>query len=166
MPVFEITFSEPFLIEMVRRYRCSRALARYATLLKGGLGLCLIALILVCVLAKTYIGASVISVFLALLLFSRRFDEFIIARRFRKSPYRDERIRIQLSADGFTATGTKSNAQLSWAVFTKALRFDDGFLLFQGPGVFNWLPVRAITEGTAAGAEELIRTNVSDYKLA
>jgi hypothetical protein len=164
MPVFDITFSEPFLIEMVRRYRRSKTLARYATLLKAFLGVCLVGLIVICVLVKTYVGASVLSVFLALLILAHRLDEWFVRRRFRKSPYRDERIRIQRSADGLTANGTKSNVQLSWAVFTGARRLEDGFLLFQGPGVFNWLPITAMTEGTAEKAEELIRTNVSDHK--
>lgn len=166
MPAFEITFSESFLVEMFRRHRRSRKLALYATLLKGFLGLCLIGLTVMCVLAKTYVGASVICVFLALLVFAYRIDELLLRQRFRKSPYHDERIRIQLSAGGFTANSTKSNVQLGWAAFTGARRLDDGFLLFQGPGVFNWLPINAITEGTADDAEELIRTNVPDYKRA
>lgn len=164
MPIFEFTFSDAFLIEMFRRYRRSKRLAPYATLLKVFLGLCLTGLMVLCVHGKIYGAAPILSVFLVLLIFARRIDEFRMGRRFRKSPYRDERIRIQLSADGFDAKGTKSSAQLSWAVFTGARRLEDGFLLFQGPGVFNWLPLRAITEGTVEEAEELIRTNVSDYK--
>lgn len=166
MSIFEITFSESFLIEMFRRYRRSKRPARYAMLLKVFLGICLAGLVVACVLAKKYFGASVISVFFALRVFAQRIEEWLIRRRFRKSPYHDERIRIQLSPDGFTANGTKSNIQLSWAVFTGARRLNDGFLLFQGPSDCNWLPISAITKGTVEDAEELIRTNVSDYKRA
>lgn len=165
-PVFEFTFSEAILIEMFRRYRRCQKLRRYAAFLKVVLGFFLIALIAVCVLAKTYLGASVIAVFFALLVFAQRLDEWMIGRRFRKSPYRDERLKIQLSPEGFAVRGTITSAQLTWAAFTGARRFADGFLLYQGPGVFNWLPFGAIVEGTVDEAEALIRAHISGYERA
>ena len=59
---------------------------------------------------------------------------------------------------------TVSNTRLKWSVCTSARRLADGFLLFQGPRRFNWLPFSAITEGSIEEAEELIRGNVSNYK--
>ena len=164
MPTFEFTFSESFLVEMFRQYRRSRKLARYVTLFKVVLGLCLVGVIAVCLFARTFPGACVISLFLALLVFSPRIDEWLVTKRFRKSPYHNERVRIQLSPDGLLVQCTKSTSQLGWTVFTGARRFEEGFLLFQGPGAFNWLPVNSMTEGTLEQAEELIRANVSDYK--
>ena len=151
---------------MFRRYRASGKNARFVAILKGFLGLCLVGLIVLCALAKIYWGVAFIATFLTLLVFARRLDEWVIGRRFRKSPYHDEHVRIQLSTEGLTTTTTKSSAQHSWAVFTKACRLADGFLLFHVPDIFNWLPIRAITEGTAEEAEELIRANVADYKRA
>lgn len=164
MPVFEFEFSEPFLIESFRRYRRTKTLAPYAVPLKAVLGLCLAGLMIVCVLVEIYWGAALISFFLALLVLSHRIDERQIARRFRKSPHRDDRIRFCLSAAGITITGAKSNGQANWAAFTAARRLDDGFLLFQGPEFFSWLPFKAVVEGTTEEAEELIRANVPDYK--
>lgn len=163
--MFEFTFSEALLIEASRRRCHGRKLGCYAkTGLRILLGSCLVILIGVCVLAKTFLGAVVLTMFFALLVFTRRIEEWLIRRRFRKSPYRDERIRIELSPDGLSARGEISNAQLTWAAFTAARRLVDGFLLYQGPGVCNWLPFNALSQGTVEEVEDLIRRNVSGYR--
>ena len=55
--------------------------------------------------------------------------------------------------------------RMEWNNFTKARRFNDGMLLFQGPHVFNWLPnVAAVEPTTVQAANELIKANVTEYR--
>ncbi|HEY2343942.1 MAG TPA: YcxB family protein [Chthoniobacteraceae bacterium] len=67
-------------------------------------------------------------------------------------------------SDGVTIQSDKSASQISWDAYTSAQRLKDGFLLFQGPHLFNWLPFAAIVEGSVEDAESLLRDNVADYK--
>ncbi|WP_411886623.1 hypothetical protein [Polaromonas sp. YR568] len=49
--------------------------------------------------------------------------------------------------------------------FTKARRFKDGLLLFQGASAFNWPPDFAAADVMAvANAQELARWNIPDYR--
>jgi hypothetical protein len=166
MTTFEFILSESFLIEAFRRARRCNAFTKYAVGLKIVLGLCLLGLILYSLQGRLYGVTMVLTLFLLLLIFGYHIDERMICRRFRKSPYRDERVKMELSENGLAATGDKSNVQSSWAVITSARQFDDGFLLFQGPGVYNWLPVSAIVAGNEQEVDDLIKTHVSDYKRA
>jgi hypothetical protein len=76
-------------------------------------------------------------------------------RKFRSSPYRNDDVMVLLSDTGVQITGLQSEMRLSWPLVTKAIRFADGLLLFQGPNVFNWLPDYAAT--TPQGIPEAIR---------
>ncbi len=164
MPAFQYTFDESFLIETFRRYRQSRSLARFTKTLKILLGVCLLVLIIVSTLLMFYIAAIVLALFFTMLLLAVRIDDWLLTRRFRKSPYYGDCIQIDLSADGMFSEGTKSSGKVTWTVFTKARRFADGFLLFQGPQVLNWLPIKSITAGTPKQVDELIRANIADYE--
>jgi hypothetical protein len=43
--------------------------------------------------------------------------------------------------------------------------FSDGFLLFQGPRLFNWLPLEKISEGNIETLIDLIKANIQNYKV-
>lgn len=169
MPTFEVTNSETFLIEMFRRYRHSRRSSRYIAILKVFLALCLVAVFAVFILSTILFRAPVAiilipMIFLWLLRYSHLIDEWLIIRRFRKSPFYNEHYQAVLSPDGFTATGNLSTVQYNWAVFTEAHRMEDGFLLLQGPRVFSWLPMSALVAGTPDEVDKLIRNNIANYK--
>ena len=79
---------------------------------------------------------------------NHQFTSWSIKRRFRKSPHRNDDTLITLASEGLHGVATKGHSTLAWAAFTKARRFPDGFLLFQGPDVFNWLPDDALIDGS------------------
>jgi hypothetical protein len=85
-------------------------------------------------------------------------------RSLKKSPWTGSRMNTTLSEDGMHITSDKSDVFLKWSAFTKALRFNDGFLLFQGPRVFNWLPKSALTEGSEQDVDSLLKENIKNYK--
>lgn len=143
--VYEFRFSERFLIEAFRRFwRHKRnswfsAIRLVSVALLGGFA----ALFIV-------IGNWWLALFFALLIVgafqARRLDEWLIRRRFRKSPYHQDSVRAEVTDDGLWAKGTRSETKLTWMAITRAVRCQDGWLLFQGPVIFNWLPDSAFRE--------------------
>ncbi|MEI7957814.1 MAG: YcxB family protein [Verrucomicrobiota bacterium] len=168
MVEFEFLFSDEFLVEMFRIYRRSRPWALWWLVLKVVLAVVLLGLMVLLIAHCAFLPAlgaiAVLGIFFAVLLFAQRIDEWLMVRRFRKSPFRNKRVHIHLSTEGFTSKWDTGETRLDWAVFTSARRFLDGFLLFQGPGVFNWLPFERITFGSITEVDELIRAKIQDFK--
>lgn len=88
----------------------------------------------------------------------------ILEKQFKKSIYHNEFIRIVLYEDGITFTNKKVNARLSWDAFTKASRFDDGFMIFQGQNLYHYLPTSKLVQGTEEQVEKLINSKIKNYK--
>ncbi len=89
-----------------------------------------------------------------------------LRKSFQQSPFRDELLRIELRDDGFHAKGDISTVDLHWSAFTKVVHFEDGFLLFQGPQVANWIPVRYLEDAAAlADLEALLDANIAEHKV-
>jgi hypothetical protein len=99
------------------------------------------------------------------MLYGHNFDYLIIKYRSRKSPHLNEDVEITLSENEFKAVSPKSEIKAKWSIFTKAVAFRDGFLLFQGPRLFNWLPSNRISEGNINKLIDLIRTKIKNYKV-
>jgi hypothetical protein len=103
---------------------------------------------------------------LVLLMFNGHLLDFwMVKRRFRKSPYWKDSIISKLTAEGLHTVGRNTESKLGWAVITKACSFGDGLLLFQGPGVFNWLPDDALVDGNRAEVEDLVQSHVKDHRI-
>ena len=70
-----------------------------------------------------------------------------------------------LSDGGSHAIGLNSEVRIGWDRFTKARRVHDGLLLYQGPGVFNWLPDSAAVDAAVPMlARKLASERVQDYR--
>lgn len=165
MPEYRFKFDEAFLIEAFRKYRKQHG-TRYVSLaMKSIAGLLLLALAAFSAWQINW-WLAVFFVALVLLMFNGHLiDYWLIKRRFRRSPYWNDNMVSNLTAEGLHAVGSHSDSKLGWAVFTKARYFRDGFLLFQGPGLFNWLPDAALSDGSRAEVESLIQAHVEDYRI-
>jgi len=144
--VYEFRFSEEFLIAAFRRfwrYRRNRTFSAIRLVTAAFAGAFAVLFIV--------IGMWWLGLFFALLIVGafqgRKLDEWFIRRRFRKSPYHDDSVRTEVSDGGLWISGTRSETRLTWEAFTRAVRSPDGWLLFQGPGVLNWLPDSAFRQG-------------------
>ena len=73
---------------------------------------------------------------------------------------------MRLSDDGMSSSGKRGEGRLDWSGFSRARRFADGLLLFQGPHLFHWFPDSACTHAGTAVREvgDLVRRHVSDYR--
>lgn len=162
---YRFRFSEDHLLTTFLRYRQQlwwrRPFLGLKWILAGVFGLPL--------LFAVYKSVPILAVFcgavLGTLLLGWPIDAWIIRRRFRKSPFYNDQIALSLLETGAYAVGQSSEVRIDWVNFTKARRFKDGLLLFQGAGAFNWLPDAAAADATAvANAQELARLNIPDYR--
>jgi hypothetical protein len=127
----------------------------------------LVAMNAVLLYSRNYSATAILGYFVLVLLLSRwLISERLVKWRFRKSPYHNDHTRIEVSVAGLNAVGRQSRTQKTWGIITKARKFEDGFLLIQRVGVFNWLPSSAIMEGSALEADELFSSHGADYKRA
>jgi hypothetical protein len=109
--------------------------------------------------------AAIFGTILGTLLLSGLIGAWTIRRRFRKSPFHNDEIVFSISESGSHVVGRDSEVSIGWASFTKARRFDDGLLLFQGPDAFSWLPDTAAINQTAIGnVQQLARKHIQDYR--
>lgn len=167
-PTFEFTFGEAYFVAMHRRARDSLRGRRGFVALKIVLGSLLAVVLGLCALVRPSVGALVfvliLVTMLVLLVFAADLGEWLAGRNVRRSIYRDELVRVTVSPSGCSIVGAMSGrSDLPWSSFTHAMRVRDGFLLFRGP-MCNWLPIEALTRGTADEADALIRQNIADYR--
>jgi hypothetical protein len=166
MTTASIKFTSDFLVEAFQRYRRQHR-GRYVGLAIKLLALALLAPIAIWMLWQ---GNVVIGVFFAALsvfmFFAHHVDYWLARRSFRKSPYRDEDVVIEFSDAGFHARSPKQDTKLQWSAFTRVAYFKDGFLLFQGPKLFNWIPLSSLdgpSQATELGA--LLRSKILEHKI-
>lgn len=154
---FELSFqfTEAFLIETMRRFRRQ---SQFRSLRLGLRAVGVPFMLFTAAVAFRHgdvapaalmTGGGILAVFLTQL------EDWRLRRAFRKSPYHNQPIVTQVSEEGILTTSPKSQAKLTWAAYTRAVRFPDGVLLFQGPRMINWLPFSALRD--AATAEPLVR---------
>jgi len=166
MATASIKFTSEFLIEAFKRYRRQHR-GRYV-----GFAIKLIALVLLSPMAiwMFWQGHVVVGVFFAVfsmfMFFAHHVDYWLARRSFRKSPYRDEDITIELTEAGFHARSPKQDTKLQWSAFTKVAHFKDGVLLFQGPRFFNWIPFSSLSGAAeAAELETLLRSKIQEHRI-
>ncbi|MBX3734944.1 MAG: YcxB family protein [Verrucomicrobiae bacterium] len=166
MPTASIKFTSDYLIAAFQRYRRQHR-GRYV-----GLAIKLLALALLAPLAfwmfwqeHLVIGGlfAALSVFM---FFAHHVDYWLARRSFTKSPYRDEDVLIEFTDAGFHARSPKQDTKLQWSAFTKVAHFRDGFLLFQGPKFFNWIPFSSLgSPSQAAELSAFLRSKISEHKI-
>src|SRR5215470_11711898 len=112
------------------------------------------------------IGLSLFFVLLVVaLIFSSPLDRALSRRRIRKIPTLNDDWVIRLSDDGMSSSSKRGEGRLDWSGFSRARRFADGLLLFQGPHLFHWFPDSACTQpGLPSELGDLVRRHVSDYR--
>jgi hypothetical protein len=162
---YHFRFSEDFLLEASSRYRKQLWWFNPFRVVRWASVIPLMFLTAWCFFYGLSVPAIILSVVIFVFFLGPAIDPWLVRRRFRKSPYHDDDILLTISDEGVTVIGRTSESRLKWASFTKARRFSDGLLLFQGPHLFNWLPDRAATDPAAiSDAKGLARTRIADFR--
>ena len=155
-----IKYDEEFLVETLRRARSTKGIRRLR--LGYQVGALLISISFGTVLfynGARFTGIALMS-FGLIVLFTSRIDEWTTRRNLRQSPYCNDEIAVTITDEGYQAKSSIQDVTFAWSVFTKAVQFNDGLLLFQGPRLFNWLPYSAIQEGTVEELEGFVRARI------
>lgn len=92
-------------------------------------------------------------------------DRWLVRRHVRKLPHCGDTLTITLSEQGLHSTAARAEGHLQWSCFTKARRFPDGLMLFQGPRIYHWLPDRSADPDGPQTAEELARAQLADFRV-
>ncbi len=84
----------------------------------------------------------------------------------RKSPFYNNVIKIVFSDIGLIGKQETADVVLKWPVFTNAIEFTDGILLFQGPNIFNWIPKTALENQDDYGRLlAFVKSKIAKYKV-
>jgi hypothetical protein len=164
MPTARIRYDSAFLdaaFERYRRQHPARGLIRFCKI--AGV------LVLLPVSAVLFWTGEAVAASGALLaaipiLLSDRLDRWLARRAVAKSPYLDDDLTIRFGEDGFHATSPKQDVKLRWEVFTRVVHFPDGFLLFQGPKLFNWIPFAALDPAGVKELEGLLLKHIKPHR--
>lgn len=163
----QFKFDEQFLIESLRRNR-RQWRGRYIFAAVKWIAGILFAAISAILFAGGNVGAGSIFIpIILVLIFAHRLDEPSIKRRFRKSPYYGANVRFVFSEEKIEISQEIARMELNWSAFTRAVTFLDGALLFQGDGMFNWLPRSSFSnEASFDRLLELINQKIKEVKTA
>jgi hypothetical protein len=166
MPIANIHFTSDFLVEAFQRYRRQHR-GRSVILAIRLLAFPVLALVALALFWQGDIAEGLyFAAFIVFLFFAHHIDSWLIRRTFRKSPYRDDHLTIEFSEAGFHTHSPIQDTKLQWSVFTRVTHFRDGFLLFQGPKAFNWIPVSSLESATqVAELETLLRSRVQEHRI-
>lgn len=98
------------------------------------------------------------------ILFAHRIDYWRAKRSVQKSPFNNEAVTVLFSDDAVQMKSSQHETILKWSVFTKAVHFDDGFLLYQGPMALTWIARTALPDPEEIGPlEVLLRSHIPHY---
>ena len=165
VPAANIRYNADFLAEAFKRYRRQHS-ARYFILAVKAIGvLILLPGSIFAFSAKDTEPALICLTFLILIFFSGAIEKWNIGRSLAKSPYNNDDLRIEFTEAGFHAFSAKQDVKLAWPIFNRVAHFKDGFLLFQGPKIFNWVPFSSLEPGTVEELETLLRTHITQHKI-
>lgn len=163
-PQYRFTFSEEFLLTANLRYRQQIPWCNLFYKARRFLAFIFLALsVFFAVIAKFRLLVPFV-IIAGLLFFGQQIDAWFLRSQFRKSPYYNDEVTLTFSDEGLYTTGCVSETRIGWKLFTKARRFPDGLLIFQGSQMFNWLPHTVAVDALAlAEVEQLIRSHVKDF---
>jgi len=86
-------------------------------------------------------------------------------RVFDQSPLLNEEFTLNLQEEGFQVSSPNEDSFLRWPRFTKVVEFADGYLLYQGPNMFNWIPITSLENpNEAAALGDLLRRHIHDHR--
>lgn len=159
---YRIHANNDFYTEAFKRYRASKRFRHLFSLVKVVGFLFFVFAAWVTISQNEYIYALITVLAALVILFSRQIDYFVLMRNLRKSPHLNEELLCRFDEDGLQIHSDKIDMRATWDIFTEAKRMDDGFLLFQGPKLFNWLPDGALVDrGDLKDMRLLLRKKIS-----
>ena len=160
MAEYLIYFDDGFLIQSFRRHWGLQP-SRVAFKVVKACAAVLLAVACLSSAVQGWVGMAVFWVILiVVLLMSHQVDYWLMRRRFRRSPYRGETVRLSVEPEGVYSVAGTHEATFKWLAYTRAIGLPDGIMLYQGPSVFQWLPDASLVSGNRRDVEQVVRSHV------
>ncbi|MEM9194516.1 MAG: YcxB family protein, partial [Myxococcota bacterium] len=100
----------------------------------------------------------------AFLALSAPIEHQRMARRAKKGPFFGRVLQVHLTDEGYSMKADISDTLATWDSVTRAVRFEDGHLLYVGPDAAIWLPQGALTEGSPTEVRALLMEKIPNYE--
>jgi hypothetical protein len=161
-----IHYSSDYLLEALNRYHQQGAVRFFFAAVKLA-GLVVFISQTVLLAQKGFYASALLAALMVLVFLNLYRGVCWLARwSFQNRPYYDQRLALQLTPEQFYGRSERWEIRLPWTAFQKAVHFRDGFLLFQSPKVFNWIPLAALkNRAQAAELEALLRAKIPVHKI-
>lgn len=144
---FEVGHDADYLLTAFARYR-SAHWSRYVNRTLTALALLLAAYFVVSGLLEDDLQRALVGAVVGVLVLgTQRIARRTLRARLGRGGAQDRYVLI-LSHEGMLAEGGGSRVMLPWSRFVRAVQFDDGIMLVQGPQAFHWLPFSAAGSAT------------------
>lgn len=145
---YQIFCDESYYIEGSKRYRSSlKKVFRYSIIALKILGVALLSFgVFISTHNQNYLMLAVCGISIGFILLSSKVDCFILKRNVRKSPHYGDSLVLSFTEDDVYMKSKMVDMKLSWSAFTEARSVSDGWLLFQGPKIYNWLSNKNISD--------------------
>ena len=128
-------------------------------------GLCLIITSIFLLYSREIVMGIIPILFVSVAVMAMAYEPWSIKRQLRKSPFKGEEIEVSVSEESVDLSSSLAKTSLKWGIFTKVVRFEDGFLLFQSAHVFFWMPYSGLRAGNIQQLEELVRRHIPEHKF-
>jgi len=160
---YRLISNETYYVEGAKRFRASKPKVLRSVIfgIKVVGVLVLVFGFVASIFSGHYMTAIPCLVSLVFIFCAKQIDLFVLKRNVRKSPHFNDDLMLNFSDDGMHAKSELLDLSLTWSSFSELKKVDGGFLLFQGPKYYNWLPGDAIVDSSQlSGVRELLEKNV------
>jgi hypothetical protein len=165
--VAQLKISADWLADAYRQQEKIRVARKILTSIKVLCLVMMVALDALLVAKALYIPALVTVSLTLLLIFSRSFDRYVLARRRKSSPFWNKTVRVEMDDDGFRESSDLISSEVRWDAFTRCVALPDGFLLYHGPTIWRWLPFSAFVDNPSPElVREFLKSKVRKYERA
>lgn len=155
-------FSPEHLVETLTRYRSQHLGRRIWRWVRYFAAFIFLVVAFVGLFIPQY-GASAFMLALAVFMFfPHKIDDFLARRNFRKSPHCSTHQTLRFSDEGLRSSSEVHESTLKWSAFSRAVIFNDGVLIFQGPKMVHWIPDTSLERfDDAATLRNLVKSKLT-----
>ena len=144
---YRMTLDE-FLMANEQFRRHSRPV-RQLVMIIWGIALCSLTAGAIRMMNLGFNKASVIMmIFGIVLITSRFFSRRVLTRTFDKMPDRDADIRWKIDEERLVVETPNSRTENAWSRVSNIVQTDQGFLIYYGAGMFQWLPRHSFSDAS------------------
>ncbi|MGJ8678400.1 MAG: YcxB family protein [Akkermansiaceae bacterium] len=162
----KFTFDESFLVETHARYNRQRNHRNLVVVL----GLVTSVFLIIASTYLIYSGDFDMGItpvlFITIAVCAILYERWSTKRGLRSSPFKDMEFEFFFHEESFEAVTTISSSSLQWSLFTRAVHFSDGILLFRGSKEFNWIPYDTLVSGSIEQLRDLLRRKIAKHEEA